>query len=166
MTAPARETTADVIMRSPLSSEAFLRSDQRQNAPIAATRAAIVTGANSRRSSLAGIRLALNRQGHVFAGIGFEMFNDERDSPASEAAALLLARCALQWRMPALTRRCFCLAFTFPRPDASPQIGPPVINTRDRQRPWTVPSPQFIGRFVIGRFAPGNPDLCRLPHLA
>src|ERR1700675_1135380 len=93
MIAPARETTADVIMRSPLSSEAFLRSDQRQNAPIAATTAAIVTETNSRRSSFAGIRLALNRlQGHVFAGIGFEMFN-ERDSPASEAAALLLARC-------------------------------------------------------------------------
>jgi hypothetical protein len=37
---------------------------------------AIITGTNSRRSSLAGIRLALSILGHVFAGIGFEIAND------------------------------------------------------------------------------------------
>lgn len=48
-------------MPSPRPSESFLRSDHRQNAPIAATMVAIITGTNSRRSSLGGIRLALHR---------------------------------------------------------------------------------------------------------
>jgi hypothetical protein len=59
--APARDTTADVIMPSPRPSESLLRSDHRQNAPIAATTLAIITGTNSRRSSSVGIRLALHR---------------------------------------------------------------------------------------------------------
>jgi hypothetical protein len=75
MIAPARDTTADVMMPSPRSGESFLRSDHRQNTPIAATMAAIITGINSRRSSV-GILLFLHRfQGHLFAGIGFEIVN-------------------------------------------------------------------------------------------
>jgi hypothetical protein len=74
--APARETTADVIMPSPSPSESFLRSDHRQSPQIATTMVAIITGTNSRRSSLAGIRFPLSIPGHVFAGIGFEIAND------------------------------------------------------------------------------------------
>ena len=48
-------------MPSPRPSESFLRSDHRQNAPIAATMTAVISGINSRRSSLAGIHLALHR---------------------------------------------------------------------------------------------------------
>jgi hypothetical protein len=48
-------------MPSPRPSESLLRSDHRQNAPIAATMLAIITGTNSRRSSSVGIRLALHR---------------------------------------------------------------------------------------------------------
>jgi hypothetical protein len=74
--APARETTAEVITPSPGPSESFLRSDHRQNTQIATTMVAIITGTNSRRSSLAGIRFPLSNPGHVFAGIGFEIAND------------------------------------------------------------------------------------------
>ena len=49
-TAPARDTTADVIMPSPRGNESSLRSDHRKNAPTAATMLAIIVGANSRRS--------------------------------------------------------------------------------------------------------------------
>ena len=61
MIAPARDTTADVVMPSPRPNESFLRSDHRQNPLIAATMTAMITGANSRRSSLEGIRLTLYR---------------------------------------------------------------------------------------------------------
>ena len=75
--APARETTADVIVPSPRSSESFLRSDHTKTPPIAATMVAMITGANSRRSSLAGILLALLViPGHLFTGIGFEVINE------------------------------------------------------------------------------------------
>jgi hypothetical protein len=50
-----------------------------QNAPIAATMEAIITGTNSRRSSLVGIGLALHRfRGSSSAGIGFEIVNSRR----------------------------------------------------------------------------------------
>jgi hypothetical protein len=75
MIAPARDTTADVMMPAPRSGESFLRSDHRQNTPIAATTAAIMTGINSRRSSV-GILFLHRFQGHLFAGIGFEIVND------------------------------------------------------------------------------------------
>jgi hypothetical protein len=56
------QQTADVIMPSPrprIVSE--VRPQEKKNAPIAATMVAIIAGTNSRRSSLAGIRLALHR---------------------------------------------------------------------------------------------------------
>jgi hypothetical protein len=45
--APARETTADVIMASPRAGDSLLRSDHKQNAPNAATMVAMITGTNS-----------------------------------------------------------------------------------------------------------------------
>jgi hypothetical protein len=81
---PARDATADVIMPSPRPSESSLRSDHRQNIPIAATTPAIITGISSRRSSSAGIvsffirftRMSL--PDFVFTGIDFEIVNNNR----------------------------------------------------------------------------------------
>jgi hypothetical protein len=81
--APARDTTADVIMPFPGSGASFLRSDHRQNAPIAATRLATITGTNSRRSLPEGILSnSSSIPRHLFAGIGFETVNEARPEAA------------------------------------------------------------------------------------
>jgi hypothetical protein len=72
-TAPARDTTADVIMPSPVFSASFLMSDQSQAALRIATTVAMITGANFGRSSLAGIVSLLNSiRGYLFAESHFE----------------------------------------------------------------------------------------------
>jgi hypothetical protein len=74
--APARDTTADVITPSPRSRESFLRSDHKKNTPIAATKLAINTGANSRKSLLKGTGPTLDQfPTHLFAGNGLEIVN-------------------------------------------------------------------------------------------
>jgi hypothetical protein len=50
-------------------------SDQMKNVPIASTTVAIITGTNSRRSSLRDIFLTRYRSSHLFAGIDFEIVN-------------------------------------------------------------------------------------------
>jgi hypothetical protein len=53
--APARDTTAEVIMPSPMFSASYLRSDQSQPAPKTAIMVAMIMGTSSGRSSLIGI---------------------------------------------------------------------------------------------------------------
>jgi hypothetical protein len=58
--APARDTTADVIMLSAVFNAPVLRSDQSQTPLRTATTVAMIIGTNSGRSSLAGIVSLLN----------------------------------------------------------------------------------------------------------
>jgi hypothetical protein len=71
-TAPARDTTADVIMLSPVFSASFLRSDQNQTPLRTATTVAMTTGTNSGRSSLDGIVSSQFDSGYLFAESHFE----------------------------------------------------------------------------------------------
>jgi hypothetical protein len=75
--APARVTTAVVIASSARLRVSARMSDQMKNVPIARTTVAIITGTNSRRSSLRDIFLTRHRSSHLFAGIDFEIVNGE-----------------------------------------------------------------------------------------